>query len=248
MSIGIYKIENLINHKVYIGQSIHIEKRWNEHCQNSSNSLIGKAIKKYGKDNFSFQILEEIQDITKLNDLETYYIKQFNSLTPNGYNVVLIDSQEHHQFNKYDFNIFQQIIKDIKDESISFQEISKKYDIDLSTVYYLNRGDCHTLPTEKYPLRQVKDFSKQRHFCIDCGEELKTKSTRCKKCSYKNQRKVARPNRNELKQLIRSMSFVSIGKQFGVSDSSIRKWCKTEKLPYKSSEIKKYSDEEWEII
>ena len=28
MSIGIYKIENLINHKIYIGQSIHIEKRW----------------------------------------------------------------------------------------------------------------------------------------------------------------------------------------------------------------------------
>lgn len=28
MSIGIYKIKNLINHKIYIGQSIHIEKRW----------------------------------------------------------------------------------------------------------------------------------------------------------------------------------------------------------------------------
>lgn len=44
MSIGIYKIENLINGKKYIGQSIHIEKRWQEHCQVSSKSLIGKAI------------------------------------------------------------------------------------------------------------------------------------------------------------------------------------------------------------
>ena len=41
MSIGIYKIENLINGKIYIGQSIHIERRWNEHCQTSSYSLIG---------------------------------------------------------------------------------------------------------------------------------------------------------------------------------------------------------------
>lgn len=49
MSMGIYKIENLINHKIYIGQSIHIEKRWKEHCQFSSESLIGKAIHKYGK-------------------------------------------------------------------------------------------------------------------------------------------------------------------------------------------------------
>ena len=52
--IGIYKIENLINHKVYIGQSIHIERRWKEHCANSTSSVISKAIKKYGKENFSF--------------------------------------------------------------------------------------------------------------------------------------------------------------------------------------------------
>lgn len=32
MSIGIYKITNLLNGKIYIGQSIHIEKRWKEHC------------------------------------------------------------------------------------------------------------------------------------------------------------------------------------------------------------------------
>jgi predicted GIY-YIG superfamily endonuclease len=44
MSIGIYKIENLINGKIYIGQSIHIEKRWQEHCKASSNSLIAKSI------------------------------------------------------------------------------------------------------------------------------------------------------------------------------------------------------------
>ena len=46
---GIYKIENLINHKVYIGQSKHIERRWAEHCHPSAKSLISKAIKKYGK-------------------------------------------------------------------------------------------------------------------------------------------------------------------------------------------------------
>ena len=44
MSIGIYKIENLITGKIYIGQSIHIERRWQEHCQKTASSLIGKAI------------------------------------------------------------------------------------------------------------------------------------------------------------------------------------------------------------
>lgn len=248
MSIGIYKIENLINNKIYIGQSIHIEKRWQEHCQASSNSLIGKAIKKYGKENFSFQIIEEVEDISTLNNLETKYIKYYNSLIPNGYNIIMVDNQEHHQFNNYNYNIFQQIIEDIKNTTLTFQEISKKYDLDLSMIYYLNRGDYHTLSNEVYPLRPVKDFTKQTYYCIDCGVELKTKANRCVKCAHLQQRKTERPDREELKKLIRSMPFLKIGQKFGVSDNSIRKWCKAENLPYKSSEIKKYTDDEWKIL
>lgn len=73
MSIGIYKIENLLSHKIYIGQSVNIEKRWKQHCQSSSDSLIAKAIQKYGKDNFVFSILEECP-LDKLNEREDFYI------------------------------------------------------------------------------------------------------------------------------------------------------------------------------
>jgi hypothetical protein len=55
MEKAIYKIENKINHKVYIGQSTNPEKRFKQHCQNAKyRSLIHEAIVKYGKDNFSF--------------------------------------------------------------------------------------------------------------------------------------------------------------------------------------------------
>ena len=54
--------------------------------------------------------------------------------------------------------------------------------------------------------------------------------------------------REELKSLIRTTSFLQIGKQFGVSDNAIRKWCKNYELPYKSTEIKKYTNEEWDNI
>ena len=248
MSIGIYKIENLINKKVYIGQSIHIERRWNEHCQASSDSLIGQAIQKYGKNNFSFQILCEESDITKLNQLEADYIREYNSLAPNGYNIVLIDNQEHHQFNRYQQTIFLAIIEDIKNSSLTFKEIAEKYDLDLSMIYYLNRGDYHTLPNENYPLRPVKDMSKKHYFCIDCGCEIGKGAVRCSICDHKKQRIVERPNRVELKYLIRTTPFTKIASLFGVSDNSIRKWCKNENLPFKASEIKKYSDEEWEKI
>ena len=59
MTCGIYKIENLINGKVYIGQSIEIEKRWQKHLNAKDDFLIHKALRKYGKSNFSFSILEE---------------------------------------------------------------------------------------------------------------------------------------------------------------------------------------------
>lgn len=87
MSIGIYKIENLINHKVYIGQSIEIEKRWQKHLNTKDNFVIHKALQKYGKEHFSFQIIEEC-DLLDLDNKEQYWINYYNSLIPNGYNMI----------------------------------------------------------------------------------------------------------------------------------------------------------------
>ena len=54
--------------------------------------------------------------------------------------------------------------------------------------------------------------------------------------------------REELKTLIRIKPFTQIAKMYGVSDNAIRKWCKSEGLPSKSSEIKLYTDNEWENV
>lgn len=48
--------------------------------------------------------------------------------------------------------------------------------------------------------------------------------------------------------MIRKESFLAIGKKFNVSDNAIRKWCRAVNLPEKKTEIKKYTDEEWELI
>ena len=248
MSIGIYKIENLINGKIYIGQSIHIEKRWQEHCKASSNSLTAKSIQKYGTENFSFQIIEETNDIALLNQLEAQYIKYYNSLAPNGYNIILYDENEHHNFSKYTPEILHQIVNLLKNSNLSFKEIALLYDLDVSMIYYLNRGDYHTLSNETYPLREVKDCSKKEHYCVDCGCRIHKESLRCIQCDHKRQYKVNHPSREELKNLIRNKPFIQIAKQFNVSDNTIRKWCKKENLPFRSSDIKKYTDEEWKAI
>jgi len=94
-----------------------------------------------------------------------------------------------------------------------------------------------------------EELNKQQpHYCIDCGTLLQTNSKRCTRCANIAQQKVKRPNRENLKNLIRNKPFTVIGNIFGVSDNAIRKWCISENLPSKKSEIKKYSDEEWNKI
>lgn len=87
---GIYKIENLINNKKYIGKSINIEKRFKSHIQESFNKnkksynhLIHQAIRKYGVENFSFITIEECDD-EKLNEREIYWISYYDCCILDG--------------------------------------------------------------------------------------------------------------------------------------------------------------------
>lgn len=86
--------------------------------------------------------------------------------------------------------------------------------------------------------------------CQNCGKVIVDNSTSllCRDCYAKVSRKVERPSREELKQLIRSTPFTQIGSMFGVTDNAIRKWCDVYNLPRKAREIKLYTDEEWALI
>lgn len=247
MTTGIYKIENLLNGKIYIGQSIHIERRWQQHCQLSADSLIANAIKKYGKENFSFQIIEEC-DESLLNSREMFYIQQYDSLVPNGYNIEEKQEQKSCIYIKYSKETFLQIIQDLISSNESMQSIADKYSLDVSFIYRLNRGEIHHLEELTYPLRQVKDFSKKEHYCVDCGREIGKGAVRCRSCANIAQQLCDRPSREELKALIRDTSFVQIGEQYKVTDNAIKKWCKKYGLPSRKKDIKQYSDEEWQKI
>ena len=82
---GIYKIENITNHKVYIGQSRDIIKRLKSHLNKEDNIYLRKAFIKYGFDNFSFEIIKQTYD---LNYWETFLIQIYHSTDKNyGYNM-----------------------------------------------------------------------------------------------------------------------------------------------------------------
>ena len=94
----------------------------------------------------------------------------------------------------------------------------------------------------------VQKTTKTIFYCKDCGKEISYGSIRCEICNKKHNRVVERPNREELKKLIRSTPFTRIGELYGVTDNAIKKWCDKLKLPRTKREINKISDEDWEKI
>lgn len=86
----IYKITNLLNNKLYIGQTTQeLKKRWNDHKKRGAKSCpaLKAAIGKYGKENFKIEEIDNASTIEELNIKEEYWIKFYNTIAPNGYNL-----------------------------------------------------------------------------------------------------------------------------------------------------------------
>lgn len=245
--IGIYKIENLINHKVYIGQSINIAHRWKQHkycvIHNKNNEYpLYRAIHKYGIDNFDFSVLQECSK-EELNELEIYWIKYYDSYK-NGYN-----QTEGGNSKIYCTKLSEEQVLEIYEElkgTESMEKIAKKYGVTHPVISNINTGIMWVHNDISYPIREKKE--KKQNYCCDCGIEITKNAIRCNKCNNIS-RKTEKPiTREQLKDLIRTKPFTQIAKDFNVSDNAVRKWCDFYNLPRKKSDIRVISDEDWKNI
>ena len=88
---GIYKVTNIQTKEVYIGKSVSIGTRWTNHIKSAyglegvADSQFQRALKKYGIENFTWEVLEEVSR-DKLTEREKYYIEFYNT-TEYGYNM-----------------------------------------------------------------------------------------------------------------------------------------------------------------
>jgi|SRR5208282_1073649 len=93
MKYGVYLIHNILNNKIYVGKAVDIGRRWKEHVSMASNPNahkypIHRAIKKYGKNNFVFSILQIFDDEMIALEAEKYWIQYYASNNKNfGYNI-----------------------------------------------------------------------------------------------------------------------------------------------------------------
>jgi len=116
---GIYKIENLINGKCYVGQSVDIKKRWKQHKRTYYNSNLNKynyplynSMRKHGIDNFEFSVLETVHFADDLTRREMYWYNKLkpkynleipNKSHPSGMkSIVQIDINTGQKINEYD--------------------------------------------------------------------------------------------------------------------------------------------------
>lgn len=255
--IGIYKITNKINGHSYIGQSIDIAKRWKNHIISSSNKNdkgydypLYRAIRKYGIDNFSFEVLEECSQHL-LDKQEKYWIKKLSPI----YNQTLGgQSGGSTKLNRQLAQEIQQILLQDQKGLVSHSVLAKKYGVHKDTIRDINVGRSWFDEDLTYPLHYSKYDSsnpnKDKFYCVDCHKEISKNSIRCLSCEGKRRAKehLLPIDRDQLKFLIRNKPFTEIGKSFGVTDNAIKKWCIKYNLPSKKKDIKVYSNDEWEKI
>jgi hypothetical protein len=172
--LGIYKIQNLVNNKVYIGSSKSLLRRKYEHfnlLKNNShgNTHLQKAYIKYGKDAFVFYILEECSFEFLLNR-EEYWIKYYNSYNREfGYNLDLVENSSHIVANEtkllmkssnkekkivYQYNLYGNLLNKFD----SIKECSIYCNINRRYLQKLIRGKSLTYNSLYYTITNTFDY------------------------------------------------------------------------------------------
>lgn len=165
---GIYKFTNLVNGKSYIGQSVNLEERHKAHKRNyinpkhpAYNSIFYRALRKYGFENFDYQILAQSDKYTieELNELEIYYIKHYQSYQC-GYNM---NPGGNNTGSNYfiNFNTVLLIKEDLKNNrNLTLTDIAKKFGLSsISIVSRINSGLSYkSVGNYEYPIRKHEEI------------------------------------------------------------------------------------------
>lgn len=163
----IYKITNKINNKIYIGQTTNYKRRFAEHKRqrsgNEPEKVLYQAFSKYGIENFNFEIIEECENY---NEREIFWIKYYNSLVPNGYNMTEggenppVFHGEDHYMAIHTWEDINNIIQLLQNTNLSIEEIAKKTQYNASSINRINKGELWFKKDLIYPLRAniTKDF------------------------------------------------------------------------------------------
>lgn len=169
----IYKHTNLINGKIYIGQTTanNVNTRWADGKKYKKSILFYKAILKYGWNNFSHEIIEKDIPIEKLNEREIYWIDFYRSYIGfedcNGYNLTL-GGESKHGF------IMSDDIKNKISKSLIGHEVTEKV---IKHIIDLNNSRKGLKPKNfEYALSKAHEKCSKKIMCIETKKIFNSKA------------------------------------------------------------------------
>ena len=166
--IGIYRITNKINGKSYIGKSKNLTRRIRDHWNRSANeksneynSLIHRAIRKYGNDSFVVEIICECSE-EELNSKEQYYIALYNTMVPYGYNVLAGGEGGFSTSYLFDKEDIEHIIEELKNTDKFYTEIAQEWDCSTELIKAIAYGTEYHMENVQYPVRTPEQMDRIR--------------------------------------------------------------------------------------
>lgn len=169
----IYCYTNNINGHKYVGQTSYPARRKSEHkyaaftpSSKEYNLLFHKKLRQYGEENFSFEILEEIDtnDLDLVDSREAYWIEKMSSRvkTGKGYNLTL-GGQSLGRHKEITEEKVRLVIKLLGENQLTQKAIAEQVGLSQGTIININRGIGFQIPGVSYPVRQngISDDVKQ---------------------------------------------------------------------------------------
>lgn len=135
--IGIYKITNKLNDKIYIGQSKKCGNRLDQHYNGHSDQFIDMTIQIEGEENFIFELLKEVKK-EELDYWEDYYIIYYDCYFPKGYNRRWNNNEEIRASIKVKVEIDKAKSEKEKERGLTENEILYSFNDKLFYIYCLN--------------------------------------------------------------------------------------------------------------
>lgn len=169
----IYCYTNNINGHKYVGQTSYPARRKSEHkyaaftpSSEEYNLLFHKKLRQYGEENFSFEILEEIEtnDLNLVDSREIYWIEKLSShiKTGKGYNLTL-GGQSLGRHKEITEEKIRLVVKLLSENQLTQKAIAEQVGLSQGTIININRGIGFQIPGVSYPIRQngISDDIKQ---------------------------------------------------------------------------------------
>jgi len=148
----IYCYTNKITGKKYVGQTIHPEQRKRSHLHEAvkrqSDYYFHRSIRKYGWENFDYEIIEHTEHLT---DRETHWIRELDTLWPNGYNQIEVHSEMSEDI--------RQKISKTKKEKIASMTLEERKRL-TEKMCENNKGSKRSEETKKLLSEKTKEYLK----------------------------------------------------------------------------------------